>query len=95
MQDAPIDVHLESSAPSTSETASESPRNPVDADAIGPAFGPGSDHVEAALARALDAAAVAGRFDVVAQLARELEARRLARMPEVIVFNAPRSRRDA
>jgi hypothetical protein len=34
--------------------------------------------VEGALARALDAAAAAGRFDVVAQLARELEARRVA-----------------
>jgi hypothetical protein len=35
-------------------------------------------------ARALDAAAAAGRFDVVAQLARELEARRLAREPNVL-----------
>jgi hypothetical protein len=36
----------------------------------------GVDVVEAALAQALKAAATAGRFDVVAQLARELEARR-------------------
>jgi hypothetical protein len=35
--------------------------------------------VETALAKALDAAATAGRFDVVALLARELQARRLAR----------------
>jgi hypothetical protein len=35
--------------------------------------------VESALAVALTEAARAGRFDVVAQLARELEARRLAR----------------
>jgi len=34
--------------------------------------------VDAALAYALAAAARAGRFDVVSQLARELEARRLA-----------------
>lgn len=34
--------------------------------------------VDAALALALTKAAEAGRFDVVAQLARELEARRLA-----------------
>jgi hypothetical protein len=37
------------------------------------------DAVEAALAKALGEAAAAGRFDVVGQLARELEARRLAR----------------
>jgi len=36
------------------------------------------DAVEVALAAALTKAAVAGRFDVVAQLARELEARRKA-----------------
>ena len=35
------------------------------------------DPVEMALSTALTAAAAAGRFDVVAQLARELEARRL------------------
>lgn len=37
-----------------------------------------ADVVEAALAKALEGATAAGRFDVVAQLARELEARRLA-----------------
>jgi hypothetical protein len=37
------------------------------------------DAVEAALARALDRASEAGRFDVVAQLAGELQARCLAR----------------
>jgi hypothetical protein len=37
------------------------------------------DPVEAALARAVTEAAAAGRFDVVGLLARELEARRLAR----------------
>jgi hypothetical protein len=42
------------------------------------------DQVEAALAYALDRASAAGRFDVVAQLARELEARRLARLPNVV-----------
>ena len=35
--------------------------------------------METALAAALSRAAEAGRFDIVAQLARELEARRLAR----------------
>ena len=40
--------------------------------------------LEAALAEALTLAAAAGRFDVVAQLARELEARRLARAGNVV-----------
>jgi hypothetical protein len=38
-----------------------------------------SDAVEDALAKALEAATVAGRWDVVGQLARELESRRAAR----------------
>jgi len=38
--------------------------------------------VDTALATALTAAAIAGRFDIVAQLAEELEARRLARSNE-------------
>ena len=51
---------------------------------LGP-VGPTTEHldrsgdlVEAALARALTDASSAGRWDVVAQLGRELEARRLA-----------------
>ncbi len=63
----PIGVHLDTSEREGSTTAPESPRYPVDADAFGPTFGP-ADPVEAALARALDAAAVAGRFDVVAHV---------------------------
>jgi hypothetical protein len=39
------------------------------------------DPAEGALAVALVEAAIAGRFDVVGQLARELEARRLDRRP--------------
>jgi hypothetical protein len=42
------------------------------------------DFVEAALAKALDEAASAGRFDIVAQLAKELEARRIARPGNVV-----------
>ena len=45
-----------------------------------------TDPVERALAMALEAAAAAGRFDVVAQLARELEARRLASDPKVVAI---------
>ena len=44
----------------------------------------GGDNVELALAKALQQAANAGRFDVVVQLARELEARRLARSSNVV-----------
>jgi hypothetical protein len=42
------------------------------------------DAVEAALARALDAATAAGRFDVVVRLADELEAYRGVRPRSVI-----------
>jgi hypothetical protein len=45
--------------------------------------GSGEDQVEGALARALDRASEAGRFDVLAQVVRGLEARRLARLPNV------------
>jgi hypothetical protein len=58
-------------------------RTRPDLDAFGPTFGP-DESVEEALARAIDAAAAAGRFDVVAQLARELEARRLATAGNVV-----------
>jgi hypothetical protein len=42
------------------------------------AFGPSNSTVEDALARAIEGAVGAQRWDIVAQLARELEARRLA-----------------
>jgi hypothetical protein len=48
--------------------------------------------VEAALAKALAQAAAAGRFDVVARLAGELQARRLAR-GGVAVLDAKRRQR--
>ena len=47
-----------------------------------------TDMVEAALAEALALAATAGRFDVVAQRARELEARRFARAGNVLTLDA-------
>jgi hypothetical protein len=51
---------------------------------------PPGDVVERALAVGLVEAAVAGRFDVVAQLARELEARRLERAERGAALEAPR-----
>ena len=52
-----------------------------------------ADPVEAALCRALEAAATAGRFDVVSQLAKELEARRLAGAGNVVALEPRRQRR--
>jgi hypothetical protein len=49
-----------------------------------------SDDVEHALAKAIGEASAAGRFDVVAQLARELEARRMGRAGNVVLLDAAR-----
>ncbi len=51
------------------------------------------DPIEAALVRALEAAATAGRFDVVAALAKELEARRLVRAGNGVDIGARRPKR--
>jgi hypothetical protein len=53
---------------------------------------PPVDAIENALAKAIEGATAAGRFDVVAQLAKELEARRLARAGNVVVLPARRGR---
>lgn len=84
MDHARIDVHPHASAADAPAKPSEAPRYPVDADAIGPAIGPVLDALEQAMARALEAAAIAGRFDVVSQLAEELRARRLAAAGNVV-----------
>jgi hypothetical protein len=57
------------------------------------ALSPDEDAVEVALAGALARAADADRFDVVAQLAKELEARRLARAGNVVLLRGERSKR--
>jgi hypothetical protein len=57
------------------------------------ADGRGGDEVDRVLASALGKAADAGRFDVVAQLARELEARRLARTGNVVRIQDEREKR--
>lgn len=51
------------------------------------------DSIEAALAAALSGATSAGRWDIVSQLAKELEARRLARSQNVVSLAARRERR--
>ncbi len=49
------------------------------------------DVVEAALAKAVEGAARAGRWDVVALVAKELEARRLARATNVVELKPRRA----
>jgi hypothetical protein len=83
LQNARIDDLSRVSVRDDAASVAEVARNRSDGAPFGPEFGP-TDEVEAALARALDAAATAGRFDVVAQLARELEARRLAAAGNVV-----------
>jgi hypothetical protein len=49
-----------------------------------------ADGLEATLADAITKATIAGRFDVVAQLCKELEARRLARLGNVVALDSKR-----
>jgi hypothetical protein len=72
--------------------AKEPPR--VDVSAREPvAFGPAKSTIEEALVGVIAQAAAAGRWDVVAMLARELEARRLGQSG-IVSFGGPdRSRR--
>ena len=51
------------------------------------------DAIEAALADAVTKAAEAGRFDVVGQLAAELQARRTARAGNVVALDVKARRR--
>jgi len=50
--------------------------------------------VESALAKAIEGATSAGRWDIVAQLARELEARRVTRMGNVVALTKTRLRSE-
>jgi hypothetical protein len=75
-----------------SETARVTPPGPC-SEGLGPDSTGGADVVETALANALEKATAAERWDVVSQLARELEARRLARLaPNVVMLG--RKERD-
>ena len=65
--------HVSSSFPSEHNPTLENPANAIVANSVAETVS-----VDTSLSRALTKAAEAGRFDVVAQLARELEARRLA-----------------
>jgi hypothetical protein len=71
----------------------ESARNDAGESTALPRSAAASDAVEEALARAVTLASAAGRFDVVAQLARELEARRLAQAGNVVTLSEQRARK--
>lgn len=89
MHNTRIDVYPHTSERGAVSNVDDEARSTPDSPPSGPAFGP-ADGVERALAVALERAAMAGRFDVVAQLARELEARRLASSPNVVALPAKR-----
>jgi hypothetical protein len=76
---APLQDGVNTSPPTTSGPASHAPVSVSESLVTVPPAWSELDAVEVALAHALTKAAVAGRFDVVTQLARELEERRLAR----------------
>jgi hypothetical protein len=80
------------------EVVTRADASPPPATAIGPTIGPSAEgaggDVDAALAKALEQAAAAGRFDVVALLAGELQARRLAR-EGVVTLDAKKRQRGA
>lgn len=85
-------VRIAPGAPPEGQTGGKrsDPTERVDAPATTP-----TDPVEGALADALVRASEAGAWEVVAQLARELEARRKAReAPEVVSLDAERKRRE-
>jgi hypothetical protein len=80
--------------PASDATQDDAKRREVSASYPSERF-PSGDAVETALASALAAAAVAGRFDVVAQLARELEARRHARAGNIVLLDDARRKGGA
>jgi hypothetical protein len=79
--------------PATCATESH-PRSAHHSTSPDPSAFPRTDAVEVALADALSLAARAGRFDVVAQLAKELEARRQTRPGNVLPFPRARGHRE-
>jgi hypothetical protein len=78
------------SVPDVAKSGGEDADRLTPGDAHRPDVSASGDPVESALARALTEASAAGRFDVVVRLATELEARRLARMGNVVALDATR-----
>lgn len=79
-------------AGASTSTPSDAPQAaPDDASARPPTTS--GDVLEHALALAISEAAKAGQWAIVSQLGRELEARRLASLPNVVPFGAKRPSR--
>lgn len=87
-----MDVASEAYVASSAAKGVDDARKSADLSPVGPGIGPTLD-VEAALADALSKAAVAERWDVVALLARELEARRLAAAGNVVAIDTAKGGR--
>jgi len=87
-----IPVRARASAPDENHSG-KTPKEGADSEnEFGPPLGPPVDAVEAALAEALVGATRAGEWGAVATLAKELEARRLARANVVSIGAARRAR---
>jgi hypothetical protein len=86
LSDIPIDSRQDAAT-----RVDVSPREPV---AFGPTKSTSAATIEDALARALTLAAEGGRFDVVAQLATELQARRLSSSGAVDLADERERRRN-
>jgi len=84
---------IEENAASSDSAEMSVPRSPETAPDEPPSRQTIGDPVELALARALEGATAAREWSTVAQLARELEARRLARA-EIVDLGAARRRRE-
>jgi hypothetical protein len=78
------------SEPSSADHSSTD--NSADARTVASSMGH-ADAVEIALAKALEGATAEGKWEIVGQLARELESRRLARAGNVVTLKAERARR--
>jgi hypothetical protein len=78
----------------SASSVSQSARDDVSSGRVLPPSAAAWEHdtVDAAFAKALTDASAAGRFDVVVQLAKELEARRLARATKAGLAARPRTR---
>jgi len=76
--------------PQTSSETAEKKITPASLIDSSDRFDGTADAIESALAKAIEGATVAGKFDVVAELCRELEARRLTRAGNVVRLDARR-----
>ena len=90
----PADCQIAETANTSEDRAITRPESTHHKDVVGQSGGIGTskDAVESALASALEGATAAGQWQVVGQLARELEARRVARSANVHSLDAARKK---